>query len=61
MIVNNILSRVLLGMCIRDSRYTNCPGIDGFAMLERLHQARLNGSGKLERFVLELSLIHIYL
>lgn len=23
-------------------------------MLERLHQARLNGSGKLERFVLEI-------
>ena len=36
---------------VRGYRYTNCPGIDGFAMLERLHQARLNGSGKLERFV----------
>ena len=39
---------------VRGYRYTNCPGIDGFAMLERLHQARLNGSGKLERFVLEI-------
>ena len=39
---------------VRSYRYTNCPGIDGFAMLERLHQARLNGSGKLERFVLEI-------
>ncbi len=26
---------------VRGYRYTNCPGIDGFAMLERLHQARL--------------------
>ena len=40
---------------VRGYRYTNCPGIDGFAMLERLHQARLNGSGKLERFVLEIN------
>lgn len=39
---------------VRGYRYTNCPGIDGFAMLERLHQAKLNGSGKLERFVLEI-------
>lgn len=41
---------------VRGYRYTNCPGIDGFAMLERLHQAKLNGSGKLERFVLEIDL-----
>ena len=33
-----------------------CPGIDGFAMLERLHQAKLNGSGKLERFVLDIDM-----
>lgn len=39
---------------VRGYRYTNCPGIDGFAMLERLHQAKQNGSGKLERFVLEI-------
>jgi hypothetical protein len=39
---------------VRGYRYTNCPGIDGFVLLERLHQAKLNGSGKLERFVLEI-------
>ena len=39
---------------VRGYRFMGCPGIDGFAMLERLHQAKLNGSGKLERFVLEI-------
>ncbi|EJW94201.1 hypothetical protein EVA_17692 [gut metagenome] len=39
---------------VRGYRYTNTPGIDGLALLERLHQAKLNGSGKLERFVLEI-------
>ena len=41
---------------VRGYRFCNCPGIDGFAMLERLHQAKLNGSGKLERFVLEIDM-----
>ena len=41
---------------VRGYRFMGCPGIDGFAMLERLHQAKLNGSGKLERFVLDIDM-----
>ena len=41
---------------VRGYRFIGCPGIDGFAMLERLHQAKLNGSGKLERFVLDIDM-----
>ena len=37
-------------------RFTNCPGIDGFALLERLHAAKQSGTGKLERFVLEIDM-----
>ena len=35
-------------------RFAECPGIDGFALLERLHKAKENGSGKLERFRLKI-------
>ena len=41
---------------VRGYRFMGCPGIDGFSMLERLHQAKLNGSGKLERFVLDIDM-----
>lgn len=41
---------------VRGYRFMGCPGIDGFALLERLHQAKLNGSGKLERFVLDIDM-----
>ena len=37
-------------------RFANCPGIDGFALLERLHAAKQSGTGKLERFVLEIDM-----
>ena len=35
-------------------RFEGCPGIDGFALLERLHKAKQSGSGKLERFRLDI-------
>lgn len=35
-------------------RFAECPGIDGFALLERLHKAKENGSGNLERFRLKI-------
>ena len=37
-------------------RFANCPGIDGFALLERLHAAKESGAGKLERFAIEIDL-----
>ena len=37
-------------------RFANCPGIDGFSLLERLHAAKQSGTGKLERFVLEIDM-----
>ena len=37
-------------------RFANCPGIDGFALLERLHAAKESGTGKLERFAIEIDL-----
>ncbi|MFR6438533.1 MAG: hypothetical protein ACLUPA_04275 [Phocaeicola massiliensis] len=37
-------------------RFANCPGIDGFALLERLHAAKESGAGKLERFVIEIDM-----
>jgi hypothetical protein len=37
-------------------RFANCPGIDGFALLERLHAAKESGAGKLERFAIEVDL-----
>ena len=35
-------------------RFASCPGIDGFALLERLHSAKKSGTGKLERFSIEI-------
>lgn len=35
-------------------RFANCPGIDGFAILENLHAAKVRGDGKLERFRYEI-------
>ncbi|MDO4158869.1 MAG: hypothetical protein Q4D41_00245 [Prevotellaceae bacterium] len=37
-------------------RYSNCPGIDGFALLEKLHAAAEAGTGKLERFRVEVDM-----
>ena len=37
-------------------RFAECPGIDGFALLERLHKATQAGSGKLERFRLKIDM-----
>ena len=35
-------------------RFAECPGIDGFALLEKLHKAKQDGIGKLERFRLKI-------
>lgn len=35
-------------------RFAGCPGIDGFALLERLHAAKVSGTGKLERFRIDI-------
>ena len=37
-------------------RFDNCPGIDGFALLERLHEAKAAGTGRLERFSIEVDM-----
>ena len=37
-------------------RFANCPGIDGFALLERLHAAKVSGRGKLERFSIHVDM-----
>lgn len=37
-------------------RFDNCPGIDGFAILERLHEAKAAGTGRLERFRMEVDM-----
>ena len=37
-------------------RFDNCPGIDGFAILERLHEAKAAGTGRLERFCIEVDM-----
>ena len=37
-------------------RFSNCPGIDGFALLERLHTAKVSGRGKLERFSIHVDM-----
>lgn len=37
-------------------RHSNCPGIDGFALLEQLHAATVAGTGKLERFRIEVDM-----
>lgn len=37
-------------------RFAECPGIDGFALLERLHAAKRNGSGRLERFRIRIDM-----
>lgn len=33
-------------------RFSSCPGVDGLALLEQLHQAKQGGMGQLERFEL---------
>lgn len=35
-------------------RHSDTPGIDGLAFLERLHQAKVSGTGRLERFSIQV-------
>lgn len=37
-------------------RHADTPGVDGMALLERLHEAKQNGTGKLERFSLHVDM-----
>ena len=41
---------------IKGYRFAGCPDIDGLAILKKLHEAKQNGSGKLERFSLEVDM-----
>ena len=40
----------------RGYRFAGCPGIDGMGLLERLHAAKMAGTGKLERFRMEIDM-----
>ena len=41
---------------VKGYKFTGCPGIDGFSILEQLHEAKQGGEGKLERFSLEVDI-----
>ncbi len=41
---------------VREYKYRNTPGVNGWAMLERLHNAKQNGTGMLERFSIDIDM-----